>query len=284
MSQYKLSQKFPNKTAFITGGGSGLGKEMALKLAADGWSVGITDINANALVESKKLIEEKGGKAFTFTFDVSDKVAYEKAFNEFVSTTGSLDVMINNAGVGDGGLFGEYELKNWDWITGINQMAVIYGCHFAVLQMKKQGSGHIINIASAAGYANMPNMAMYNVTKAAVISLSESLYAELVPFGIGISVVMPTFFRSNIMQHNRGPEEATAVGKVLSQKAKITPDVVADKILTQAGAGTFHIFHPFQANAVWYLKRFLPNVFLKVKANMFQKKDWVRKKIMARDK
>jgi hypothetical protein len=86
------------------------------------------------------------------------------------------------------------------------------------------------------------------------------------------------------MQHNRGPEEATAVGKVLSQKAKITPDVVADKILTQAGAGTFHIFHPFQANAVWYLKRFLPNVFLKVKANMFQKKDWVRKKIMARDK
>ena len=277
---YQLSTRFPSKRAFITGAGSGLGRELALKLAAENWNIGITDINENAIAESKKMIEEKGGKAWTFVFDVSQKEAYQKAFEEFTTTTGGIDVIINNAGVGDGGLFGEYSLKSWDWITGINQMAVVYGSHFAIPFMKAQGSGHIINIASAAGYANMPNMSMYNVTKAAVISLSESLYPEITPFGIGISVVMPTFFRSNIMQHAQGSEESTTIGKILAEKASIPPSVVAEKILVQAGASKFHIFHPFQAYLAWYFKRLFPNFFLSFKKKGFEKKAWVMKRIL----
>lgn len=276
---YQLTKKYPLKRAFITGSASGLGKALALQLAKDGWNIGITDINATALQAAATEIENADGKAFQYVFDVSKKEAYKTAADDFLAKNGGIDVLINNAGVGDGGLFEEYSLENWEWITGINQMSVIYGSYFFVPFMKKQKAGHIVNIASMAGIACMPNMSMYNVTKAAVIAHAESLYAELIPFNVHISLVLPTFFKSNIMQHNRGPEHATAIGKAKTQKITIGPEVVAHKILTQSGNGTFYIFHPFQALWVNWLKRFTPTLFLKLKANMFSKKKWVQKAV-----
>ena len=274
---YKLSEKHPNKRAFITGGGGGLGRGMSLALAKDGWTIGITDINPTALEESKKILEQAGGKIYTYQFDVSKRDDYKKAFDDYIAKTRGLDLLINNAGVGDGGLFGEYDLANWEWITGINQMAAIYGSHFATPVMKKQRSGHIISIASAAGLANMPNMSMYNVTKSAVISLMETLYAELYGAGISVSVVCPTFFRSNIMQFHKGDEDSKKIGETIIKRAKYSADEIADYILTQAGKNKFYILHPWQAKMVYYLRRFVPNLFLKYKAKEFAKKDWVQK-------
>ncbi|MFN8310271.1 MAG: SDR family NAD(P)-dependent oxidoreductase [Chitinophagales bacterium] len=278
----QLSKKFPKKRAFITGAGSGLGRELAQLLAADSWQIGITDIHASAIQETSAIIHALGGKAYPFVFDVSDRHQYEIAFKQFLHSAQGIDLLINNAGVGDGGLFEEYSLNNWEWITGINQMAVIYGCHLAVPVMKEQKSGLIINIASAAAFACMPNMSMYNVTKAAVLALSESLYPELAPFGVGIAVVMPTFFRSNIMQHNRGPESATSIGKILAEKAPIPAAKVAQKVLVAAGKGNFHILFPFQSRLVWYVKRWFPAMFLYVKKRGFQNKEWVIRKIEQR--
>jgi NAD(P)-dependent dehydrogenase (short-subunit alcohol dehydrogenase family) len=274
---YKLTEKHSGKRAFITGGGGSLGRALALALAKEGWTVGITDIKDEALAESKALIEKAGGKAFTYKFDVANRNEYKTAFDDFIAQAGGIDLLINNAGVGDGGLFGEYDLEHWDWITGINQMAAVYGSHYAVPLMKKQGSGHIISVASAAGIANMPNMSMYNVTKAAVISLMESLFAELAPFNVQTSVVCPTFFRSNIMQHNRGDEKATAIGQHIINKAKFGPDDIAHYILTEAGNNEFYILHPYQARLVFNIKRLIPRLFLKYKAREFAKKDWVQK-------
>jgi short-subunit dehydrogenase len=272
---YQFTERFPKRRAFITGAGSGLGKAMALKLAADKWSVGITDINPAPLEQTAKEIEALGGRAFQYTFNVADKVAYTTAANNFLAANGGIDVLINNAGVGDGGLFEEYSLDNWDWIVGINQMAMVYGSHLFVPAMKEQKGGHIINVGSMAGIANMPNMSMYNVSKAAVQSLAESLYVELNPFDVGVSIVLPTFFRSNIMQHNRGPEHATSVGKFMAEKQKITPDTVAEKILVQSGKGKFYIYHPYSAYWIALFKRMFPGLFLKLKVNMFKKKKWV---------
>ncbi len=274
---YKLTEKHQGKRAFITGGGGGLGRALSLALAKDGWTIGITDIKEDALAESKKLIEAAGGKAYTYQFDVSKRDDYKKAFDSYISSVGGLDVLINNAGVGDGGLFGDYDLAHWEWITGINQMAVIYGSHFATPILKKQRSGHIISIASAAGLANMPNMSMYNVTKSAVISLMETLYAELYGAGISVSVVCPTFFRSNIMQYHRGDKDSKKIGETIINRAKYSPDEIAHYILTQAGKNQFYILHPWQANMVYYLRRFIPNLFLKYKAKEFARKDWVQK-------
>ncbi|MFN8293216.1 MAG: SDR family NAD(P)-dependent oxidoreductase [Chitinophagales bacterium] len=276
---YQLSNKFPNKRAFITGAASGLGKAMALLLAKDGWHIGITDINPQALQKAAEEIEQAGGKAYSYVFDVSKKDAYQQAAQQFLEQNKGIDLLVNNAAVGDGGLFEEYSLENWDWITGINQMSVIYGSYFFVPIMKKQKSGHIINVASMAGIANMPNMSMYNITKAAVIAHAESLYVELAPWKVGVSVVLPTFFKSNIMQHNRGPEHATSIGKVKSEKIAIGPELVAEKILVQSGKGKFYIFHPFQAVGINWLKRLAPNFFLRMKVNMFKKKSWVKKAV-----
>lgn len=275
--KYTLSHKHIGKRAFITGGGGGLGRAFALALAGDGWTIGITDIKQEALAESKSIIEQAGGKAFTYQFDVSKREEFQSAFNDFIQKAGGIDLMINNAGVGDGGLFGEYGLDNWEWITGINQMAVVYGSHFAIQKMKEQKSGHIISIASAAGLANMPNMSMYNVTKAAVISLMETIYAEAYGFNVQASVVCPTFFRSNIMQYHKGNEDAAKIGQTIIQRAKYSPDEIADYILTKAGKNVFYILHPFQARLVFHLKRIAPMFFLNYKAKQFAKKDWVKK-------
>ena len=273
---YKISEKYPSKRAFITGGGGGLGRALSLKLAGDGWTIGITDIKAEGLAESASLIEKAGGKALTYQFDVSKKEEFKKAFDDFISKNNGIDLLINNAGVGDGGLIGEYSLENWEWITGINQMAAIYGSHFAVPVMKQQRSGYIISIASAAGFASMPNMGMYNVTKAAVISLMESIYSEVKAFNIGASVVCPTFFRSNIMQYNRGDKTATGVGQTIISRAKYGPDDIAAYILTQAGKGQFYILHPWQSKMVFMLKRFFPNLLLNQNAKRFASKTWVQ--------
>jgi len=279
MAALKLTDRYPSKRAFITGAGSGLGRALSLILAADGWTIGISDISTPSVLESKAQIETKGGKAIEYTFDVSKRDTYKQAFSDYISKTGGIDLLINNAGVGDGGLFDEYSLDNWDWIVGINEMAVIYGSYFAAPVMKKQGAGHIISIASMAGIANMPNMSMYNVTKASVIAFSETIYTELKGFGVDVSVVMPTFFRTNIMQHGRGPEDAVAVGNAILKKTPILPSDVAAKILSEAGNRTFHIFHPFQARLIWYVKRLIPVLFLHFNASSFMKKPWVKKKI-----
>jgi NAD(P)-dependent dehydrogenase (short-subunit alcohol dehydrogenase family) len=254
-----------------------LGRALSLKLAGDGWTIGVSDINRNAVDESLDLINAAGGKALAYQFDVSKKEDYKKAFDDFIMQAKGIDLLINNAGVGDGGLFGEYSLNNWDWITGIDLMGVIYGSHFAVPYLKQQKSGHIISIASAAGFANMPNMSMYNVSKAGVIALMETLHGELTPFNIGTSVVCPTFFRSNVMQFNRGEKNATAIGKAIIEKARYGPDEIADYILTQVGKKRFYILHPYQAKIVFHIKRLLPNFFLNYKAKQFGSKDWVQK-------
>lgn len=273
---YQLSQQYPSRRVFITGGGGALGRALATLLSRDGWTVGITDISSVALDTTQKEIEASGAKCFAYQFDVSNKVAYKNAFDDFAAKNNGLDLIINNAGVGDGGLFGEYELEKWEWITGINQMAVVYGSHYAAQLMKKQRSGHILTISSVAGIACMPNMSMYNVTKAAVLALSESIYAELKPFGVNVSVALPEFFKSNIMQLAQGDANAVTIGKRKIEKAPFTAEEVAHVILKQAGAGHFYILHPTRAKWAFIFRNWFPRLFLKYKLREFAKKKWVQ--------
>ena len=278
--RYRLSEKYSKKRAFITGGGGGLGRALSVALANDGWTIGITDIKEEGLAESKKLVEKAGGKAYVYQFDVSRKDDYKNAFNDFISNTGGLDLLINNAGVGDCGLFGEYDLEYWDWIMGVNLMSAIYGSHFVVPLMKKQNSGHIISIASAAGFANMPNMSMYNVTKSGVISLMETLYSELYAHKVSVSVVCPTFFRSGIMQYRKGDTATGSIATAIVERAKNSAEDIARHILDEAGKNRFYIFTSWQSKFVFHVKRFFPILFLRYKAKKFSadgRIEWLRK-------
>ncbi|HEY0262466.1 MAG TPA: SDR family NAD(P)-dependent oxidoreductase, partial [Chitinophagales bacterium] len=141
--------------------------------------------------------------------------------------------------------------------------------------MKQQRSGHILTISSIAGIASMPNMSMYNVTKAAVLALQESIYAELKPFGVTVSVALPEFFKSGIMTQAKGDANAKAIGMKKIEKAPFTPEEVADIVLKKTGEGKFYILHPFKARMAFFIRNVFPNYFLNMKLKEFSKKKWV---------
>ena len=276
----KLSERFPSKRAFITGAGSGLGKALALQLAADGWSIGITDMSEERLANTVTGIEDAGGKAYPFVFDVSDSEAYRKVADDFGRHIG-IDLLINNAGVGDGGAVDDYPIDRWDWIIGINQMGVIYGCHFFIPYMKKQRAGHIVNISSAASFANLPEMGPYNAAKAAVTALSETLYGELHGHNVGVTVVMPTFFQSNIHQHSSN-EMAKETTQLLMAQSKLPATEVAAKVLDAAGRNQFRLFPQKQSKSLFLFSRWFPNSFMNMKLKMYKRKDEGMAKLRAK--
>lgn len=258
-----LSKHFPQKRAFITGSASGLGKEFCLALAKDGWTIGMCDINEAGLDQVKGEIEAAGGKALPYLLDTANRAQFESVANDFLGEVGGIDLLINNAGVGDGELFHEYSLDNWDWMVGINQMGVVYGCYFFIPTFRKQKSGHIINIASAASFSNSPGMAPYSATKAAVRSISETLYYELHPLNVKVSVVMPTFFKTNIMKNARGSSKIMKSASKLVDDSPIKASTIANEILTEAGKGKLNIVLPKEARRMFWLSRIFPKVFRK---------------------
>ncbi len=260
---YELSRQYPQKRAFITGAASGLGKALALELAADGWTIGIADINAAQLEAASADIIAAGGKTILFPLDVSDKDQYRVVAENFLSQTGGIDLLFNNAGVGDGSPFEEYSLENYEWMTGINQMGVLYGCYYFIPAMKKQGSGHILNTASAAAIGCAPTMAAYNMTKAAVVALSETLYGELMDHGIAVSCIQPTYFRTNVVQYARGGDIVKKATEMFMKKSGLEADRIAKEILHRAGKKELYIILPKNARQMWFLKRLAPVWFRK---------------------
>jgi len=259
---FRLTALYPYKRAFITGAASGLGLALCKQLAYDRWHIGVNDINDKKLDETVKIIETLGGKAFAYCFDVSDAAAYEDSATDFIQKAGGIDLLVNNAGIS--GFVGNMEfcsIPDWQWIIGINLMGVIHGCHYFIPAMKNQGYGYVLNIASAAGFVNPPNMSGYNVTKAAVISLSESLFTELKPFNIKVSVSITTFFKTNIMQHSKGNPELVKRGEKMVSKSKIKADDMAVTLLNSCGNYEFLLIYPFQSRFLFNLKRFSPKFF-----------------------
>jgi len=273
---YQLSSRYQQKRAFITGAASGLGRALCLELAADGWTIGISDINEIDLQKTADAIQQAGGKPLSYGLDVADADNYRMVAEKFLTETGGIDLLVNNAGVGDGAVFEKYSLANWQWMVGINQMGVIYGCHFFVPVMKRQQAGHIINIASAAAFASMSSMSPYNVTKAAVLSLSETLYAELKNEQVGVSVVMPTFFKTNIMQHSKGSAEEKEMGHMMVATSGLEAAKVAQQILNKAGRKKFYIVLPAQSKFLYLMKRLAPSLYLKMNAWLYKNRERMR--------
>lgn len=260
---YLLSRSHPAKRAFITGAASGLGKAFCIELAKDGWNLGMADINVKELETAATEINAFGGKTWIYPLDVSDKEQYAKVSQAFLADAGGIDLLFNNAGVGDGGAFEEYGLENYEWMVGINQMGVVYGCHYFIPAMKKQRSGHILNTASAAAIGCAPTMGAYNMTKAAVVAISETLYGELMDHNIQVSCIQPTYFRTNVVQYARGGELVKKATQLFIEKSGLEADTVAQEILNRAGKKELYIILPEAARKMWLFKRLAPTWFRK---------------------
>lgn len=269
--KYTLSKRYPGKRAFITGAASGLGKALAEELALDGWTLGLADIDEARLGEVARHLSSMGAQTLPYLLDVSDRLRYQEVARDFLAKAGGIDLLFNNAGVGDGGNFDEYALDDWEWMVRINQMSVVYGCHIFLPAFKRQRSGHIINTASLAAVSCAPGMGAYNMTKAAVVAISETLYGELMEFGVDVSCIQPAYFRTNIIQHARGGDQVKKMTAFFLEKSGLEAITVATEVLHRAGNRELYIILPEIARKAARLKRLAPTWFRKKVVETYQK-------------
>lgn len=253
----------------VTGGASGLGKAMAHRYLAAGARVLIADINAEA---GELTAKELGERAHFVRLDVTDDASFADALAWCEREWGGLDVLINNAGVAAAGRFELITQADWDWAIDINLMGVVRGCRAFVPLFKRQGSGKIVNVASMAALTNLPAMSSYNVSKAGVLALSQTLRHELAPFGISTTVVCPGFVRTNLGASLRSPdpEAERMMGKLMSSST-VTPEDVAEQVFTAAQRGDYLVLTHKDARKFHLMQRFAPKLADKARIDFWRR-------------
>lgn len=258
-----LSRRLPAKRAFITGAASGLGRATAVELARDGWRLGLLDRSEGALQEAAAELRAAGTESRIYTGDVADEPFVAASVRDFVAHAGGLEFMMNNAGVAVAGPMESTPVEDWRWIVDINLLGVVWGCRAALPVMRAQRSGLVLNVASSAGFAAAPQMASYNATKSAVIALSETLAAELDGTGVQVSVAMPGFFSTHLLDTMRAPPDAAATAHQLMNRSSHDATAAARALLQAAADGRLHIVWPKEYRLAWRLKRLFPAWFVR---------------------
>jgi NAD(P)-dependent dehydrogenase (short-subunit alcohol dehydrogenase family)/pimeloyl-ACP methyl ester carboxylesterase len=227
------------RLALVTGAGSGIGRAIALELARHGARLLLVDLNAESVSATAGLISG----AHTFTCDVSDEGAMEQLANRVLGEHGVPDIVVNNAGIGVAGPFLDTGFDDWRRVLGVNVMGVVHGCRLFGRAMAQRGEGgHIVNTASAAAFTPTRSLPAYAASKAAVLMLSESLRAELVPHGIGVTAVCPGLIATNITRathyvgvDDAGQERLRDEVTRLYQRRNFTPTQVAGDVVAAIG-------------------------------------------------
>ncbi len=219
------------KTAFITGGASGIGFGIAQQLLANGASLVLADIRQDHLDEAKQFFDERqqGRNVHTLRLDVSDRAAMEEAVKEVEALTGGPDILINNAGIDPSGPFEAATYQDWDYGLAINLMGPINGIMAFTPGMRRRGrGGHIVNTASLAGLTPMPSfMAVYAVAKAGVITLTESIQDTMAKDNIGVTVLMPGPIKSRIHESGQNRPERFRQGSGFKE----AEDMLAERVV-----------------------------------------------------
>lgn len=244
--------------AVVTGAGSGIGRAFAVELARRGGDVICADISRSRAQETAALI---GGHAFTCDVSVREEVEDLEIYAREMFD-GPPTLVINNAGVGIGGKsVGNIGFEDWNWALGINLWGVVHGCEIFLPGMRAAGEGGFINVASAAGFGAAPLMAPYNVGKAGVISLSETMAAELSGTGIKVTVLCPTFVKTNVAVDGRITDVATELADKLMRRTGFTPERVAVDTLDKYDRGRLYVVPQIDAKIIWRLKRIAPALY-----------------------
>ncbi|WP_062992765.1 SDR family NAD(P)-dependent oxidoreductase [Nocardia anaemiae] len=247
--------------AVVTGAGSGIGRAFAVEIAERGGQVICADIDESRADETVALIERNHpGAAHAFRCDVSrrEEVEVLARFAESLFER-PVTLVVNNAGVGIGGKrVGEIGFDDWEWALGINLWGVVHGCEIFAPQLRAASRGGIINVASAAAFAAAPSMAVYNASKAAVLSLSETMAAEMSGTGVAVTVLCPTFVKTNVARDGRITAQSARLADTLMRLTGFSPDSVARTTLDAHDRGQLYVLPQLDAHLIWRLKRYFP--------------------------
>ncbi len=270
-----LEQKFPKKRAFVTGAASGLGLEICMQLATKGWKILIADINADKLAEAEKSLQAQGGEILSSVIDVTQYEALEQAASTISEAWGGVDLVFNNAGIATAGTIEELTLEDWQRTIDVDLWSVIYGCKAFTPLLKSGDGGHFINTASSAGTMAPPEMAAYNVAKAGVVSLSETLKVELTRHNIGVTVICPTVFVTSLgdsIGSQRAMEKSLL--KQLEQ-SKVTPTDIVEDVIKAIEKDRLYVMTQSDAKWGWRFKRFFPEVYTKLIGHFYRNRKWI---------
>jgi NAD(P)-dependent dehydrogenase (short-subunit alcohol dehydrogenase family) len=254
-------RELAGKTAFVTGGAAGIGLALGRAFAQSGMKVMLADIETDALQAAVKSLREISPDIRGTICDVADAESVERAAQASFDAFGRVHVVCNNAGVAAGGGIDHISLDNWRWVIDVNLMGVLHGIKSFLPHIRAHGEGgHIVNTASMAGMDGGLGFSPYTASKFAVVGMSEGLSQQLEPFGIGVSVLCPSFVRTGIGESGRNRPErygqsrpldpaspaAAMVAEIARQiGAGLDPASVAERVLEAIRQDELYIFtHP----------------------------------------
>lgn len=258
--------KFKQQRVLITGGASGLGKALVEAFAKLGWSVWIADLNSKAAshLSNELTTTHPSLNIQVSQCDITSEDDFLSLSKSIAQQWGSLDIIINNAGIASAGLLEETGLEKWNRTIETNLTGVFLGCFHLEKLLAENGPAHIVNIASFAGIAQAPGMVAYNVSKAGVMALSESLRIELAHRNIGVTVACPAFFQTNLVDSMQ--ESSIAVKQQVKKwmaKSKIDANDVALDIINGIERNKFLVISHDYARRIYWLKRFFPSFYMR---------------------
>ena len=247
-----------DKTCFLTGAANGIGRSFAMALAKEGMKLFITDIDTEGLEQVKNEIEQMGITVHSMKCDVSKLSDFEDAAKEFYSKLGDVDLLINNAGIGIADDLANMDLEIWKNVIDVNLWSIIISLKVFLPRMLKRKSGHIVNVASAAGLFGSSEPLPYITSKFAVVGLSEGMFARLKNLGINVSVIAPNYIRTNIFEEgikntkynpkmlkDFGKEKLDEVYKTWMDdliSSAMSPDIAVKKYIRQIKKDLLYIF------------------------------------------
>ena len=250
------------KIVLITGAGAGLGEAMARRFAVDGWQIIVADLD---LERAEAVAAELGGAAHALAMNVVEEADWERVRNEVEARFGHLDVLVNNAGVAVGGTLEETSIEDWRWVMDIDLLGVVMGCKAFAPMMRRRGRGHIINVASYAGFAAAPGINAYGTAKAAVIAMSEMLRAELKSAGVEVSVLCPAFVKTRLTETMRAPDPSYSerVQRWMANSG-VSAEDVAGVVARAVARPRFLLLTHGNTRWMWRIKRWLPETYFRL--------------------
>ena len=258
------------RLALITGAGSGLGRALAVRLAADRWHTVLADINLHGCHETADLVAAAGGTTDCERLDVTSPEQWSDLVCRLRERFPRLDLLINNAGVAATGEIGRSSLEDWRWLLNVNLFGVLHGCHACRQWCESSPGAHIVNIASSAALVSFPGLGGYNASKAAVVALSETLYAELRRYRVGVTTVCPSFFSSQILDKAKFSNDLQReTAYQCMQNSSISADEIARAIVRAVARRETYLVLPRPERFRWLLKRLFPKTMLNLNASRY---------------